>query len=130
MGLPAETEAAVERIRRGFDVVRVSRAYPNRGDSRDVRVFMDVRLTETSSSNAAAPVTSATDRPSPQIRRVHNVLGWARTRIDALQAKRDKAPETHRAHRKECTARAEELQRLVDELDKALSSTAVETDAQ
>ncbi|MFE9099773.1 hypothetical protein [Actinomadura geliboluensis] len=120
MDLPEEIDAWVEALRSAFDVVEVSRPIPNRGDSRQVRVYVEIRLPEDGPAQAV-PASHDGDRAAQQLRRVHNVLGWARTRITALHNKRDKTPETQRAHRRECDARAEEVQRLADELDKALN---------
>ena len=43
-GTPAEVAAAAERIGTVLAVVAVSAAYPDRGESRLVRVYLDVRL--------------------------------------------------------------------------------------
>ncbi|MCP9947339.1 hypothetical protein [Actinomadura madurae] len=127
MGLPDETDAAVEALRGGFDVLEVSAPRRNRGDSALVRVYVEVRLSRgrpVQDDTTSASASSVPDEPehlAAQLRRVNNVLGWARTRITALHLKRDKTPENQRARRRECDARAEEVQRLVDELDKALT---------
>ena len=123
MGLPEEIDAWVEALRGTFDVLEVSSPRPNRGDSRMVRVYVELRLREPSRSTMMPTASAApadTDRATAQLRRVGNVLGWARTRITTLHNKREKTPETQRARRRECDVRAEEIQRLVDELDKAL----------
>jgi hypothetical protein len=46
MGLPAETDQAVSALRdaRGLDVTEVSGPYPNRGDTRLVRVYIEAQL--------------------------------------------------------------------------------------
>ena len=45
-GLPAEVAAAVEVLTNadGLDVIEVSDPYPNRGDSRLVRVYLETQL--------------------------------------------------------------------------------------
>ncbi|MFC3982481.1 hypothetical protein [Streptosporangium jomthongense] len=43
-GLPDEVEQAVPLIEGAFDVVEPSDPYPSRGNSRQVRVYMEVRL--------------------------------------------------------------------------------------
>lgn len=43
MGLPVEVDAAVSALRAAVDVVSVSSAYPCRGDSREVRVYVEAR---------------------------------------------------------------------------------------
>ncbi|TDD31662.1 hypothetical protein E1287_25720 [Actinomadura sp. KC06] len=129
MDLPEEVDAAVEALRRHFDVLDVSEHKRNRGDSRFVRVYVEVRFTD-SGKAPSANVPAATAGPSApgeierlakQLSRVGNVLGGARARVTKLHAKRDKAPASQRAFRKECDARAEEIQGLVDALDKALA---------
>ena len=46
-GLPAEVDSAVATISAlpGIDVTEISGPYPNRGASRLVRVYLDIRLT-------------------------------------------------------------------------------------
>jgi hypothetical protein len=46
MGLPAETEKAITAITaaNGIEVIEVSQPRSNRGDSRMVRVYLEVRL--------------------------------------------------------------------------------------
>ena len=46
MGLPAEVDQAVTVLSdaRAFDVVQVDGPYPNRGNSRLVRVYIEVQL--------------------------------------------------------------------------------------
>lgn len=46
MGLPAEVDATVAALRVALDVVSVSSAYPCRGESREVRVYVDARPKE------------------------------------------------------------------------------------
>lgn len=43
-GRPGEVAAAVDLIREMFDVLTVSAAYPLRNQSREVRVYVDMRL--------------------------------------------------------------------------------------
>jgi len=43
-GTPAEVTAATDRIRAVLEVVAVSAAYPDRGQSCLVRVYLEVRL--------------------------------------------------------------------------------------
>jgi len=42
-GTPAEAATATDKLRAALDVVAVSRADPDRGDSHLVRVYLDVR---------------------------------------------------------------------------------------
>jgi len=44
MGLPEEVTTAADRIAEVLDVVDTSDAYPSRGTSRQVRVYLEVRL--------------------------------------------------------------------------------------
>jgi hypothetical protein len=46
MGLPAEIDQAINALRdlSDLDVVQVDGPYPNRGDSRMVRVYIEARL--------------------------------------------------------------------------------------
>lgn len=44
MGLPDETAQAVDLLTRTFDVIDVSDPYPMRGASRQVRVYLEIRL--------------------------------------------------------------------------------------
>ena len=44
MGLPDEVMAAAERVADVFDLVDASEATPCRGNSRQVRVYLEVRL--------------------------------------------------------------------------------------
>lgn len=44
MCLPEEVGPAVDRLRAAFDVVSVSDPDPMRGDNRQVRVYVEVRL--------------------------------------------------------------------------------------
>ncbi|NEA22658.1 hypothetical protein [Actinomadura bangladeshensis] len=126
MDLPEEIDAWVDALRGTFDVLEVSKPIPNRGDSRMVRVYVELRLRGPScspkptASTATAAAPTEPDRLAAQLRRVNNVVGWARARITSLHNKRDKTPEPQKARRRECDVRAEEIQRLVDELDKAL----------
>jgi hypothetical protein len=48
MGLPAEVNRVTEALHdaRDFEVIQVDGPYPNRGDSRMVRAYIEVRLTE------------------------------------------------------------------------------------
>lgn len=46
MGLPPEVNEAVKVIGEVFDVIQVDGPYPNRGNSRMVRVYIETRLTE------------------------------------------------------------------------------------
>ena len=46
MGLPEEVGPATDALREVFDVFSVSEARPNRGDSREVRVYLEVREKE------------------------------------------------------------------------------------
>ncbi|MFV2172408.1 hypothetical protein ACFHW2_11500 [Actinomadura sp. LOL_016] len=119
MGLPEETTAAVEALRAGrFDVLEVSAPRPNRGDSQLVRVYVEVQLAE----HKPVPAGPGPDEHlNARLRRAQNVLGWARNRARTLQAKHAATPDTQRARRKECQARLDEVQRLVDEFDKALT---------
>lgn len=43
-GLPDEVEEAVKRLHGIFAVVSVSKPYPDRGTSRLIRVFVEIRL--------------------------------------------------------------------------------------
>ncbi len=43
-GTPAEVTAATQRLRTVLAVVAVSGPYPDRGESRLVRVYLEVRL--------------------------------------------------------------------------------------
>jgi hypothetical protein len=45
-GLPDECAEAVERLTGTFDVVSVSDPYPNRGTSKLVRVYVELRMGE------------------------------------------------------------------------------------
>jgi hypothetical protein len=44
MGLPEETRTAVERLAEVFEVVETSPVLACRGDSRQVRLYLEVRL--------------------------------------------------------------------------------------
>jgi len=46
MGLPADVDQAVTIIRDAkiFDVIQVDGPYPNRGDSRQVRIYIEAQL--------------------------------------------------------------------------------------
>ena len=44
MGLPAEVTPALQAIHETLDVIQVDGPYPNRGDSRMVRVYIEVQL--------------------------------------------------------------------------------------
>jgi hypothetical protein len=48
MGLPAEVDRAVEALHdtRDLDVIEVNGPHPNRGDSHQVRMYLEARLTE------------------------------------------------------------------------------------
>ena len=46
MATPAEAAAAVAALRKVLDVVEVDGPRPNRGDSKLVRVYVEVRLPE------------------------------------------------------------------------------------
>ena len=43
MGLPDECSAALQVLREHLDVVQVDGPYPNRGDSRQVRLYVETR---------------------------------------------------------------------------------------
>jgi hypothetical protein len=53
-GTPAEVAEATRRLAEAFDVVAVSRPYPDRGTSVLVRVYLEVRLTLTDQPPPAA----------------------------------------------------------------------------
>lgn len=44
MGLPDEVDAVITQIGKVLDIVEVSDAYPNRGNSQLVRHYVEVRL--------------------------------------------------------------------------------------
>jgi hypothetical protein len=44
IGLPEQVKAAVAKLRQTLDVTEVSAAYPCCGDSRNVRVYLQVRI--------------------------------------------------------------------------------------
>ena len=53
-GTPAECDQAARRLAEAFDVVAVSGSYPDRGASRLVRVYLELRLHPNPASPAAA----------------------------------------------------------------------------
>ena len=60
-GTPAECETAARRLAEAFDVVAVSGPYPDRGPSRLVRVYLELRLDPAPGSSASQV---GRDRPS------------------------------------------------------------------
>lgn len=44
MGLPDECDAVLAVLRQHLDVVQVDGPYPNRGDSRQIRMYAEVRV--------------------------------------------------------------------------------------
>ncbi|MEV5408581.1 hypothetical protein AB0K60_07060 [Thermopolyspora sp. NPDC052614] len=44
ISLPEEAEQAADLIARALDVIEVSEPYPSRGNSRNVRIYIEARL--------------------------------------------------------------------------------------
>jgi hypothetical protein len=60
-GTPAECDQAARRLAEVFDVVAVSGPYPDRGPSRLVRVYLELRLDP-------APPAGPGQQPSKELR--------------------------------------------------------------
>jgi hypothetical protein len=58
-GTPGEVAEATRRLVEVFDVVAVSQAYPHRGASVLVRVYLEVRLDPTAPAGASRPTRRA-----------------------------------------------------------------------
>jgi hypothetical protein len=54
IGLPDEVKAATDRIAHDFDLVETSPTMPCRGNSRQVRVYLEIRLTRSTTATDVA----------------------------------------------------------------------------
>jgi hypothetical protein len=62
-GTPADVAEATRRLAEAFQIVAVSRPYPDRGTSTLVRVYLEVRLTP-ANQPLPSPPTAASGRRS------------------------------------------------------------------
>jgi hypothetical protein len=62
-GTPAECDQAAHRLAEVFDVVSVSGPYPDRGPSRLVRVYLELRLHPAPPTARAGPGQPPRDLP-------------------------------------------------------------------
>lgn len=56
MGLPDEVEEVISRLETVLDVVEKSAPYANRGDSRQVRCYVEIRVPQTPPSEPTVKV--------------------------------------------------------------------------
>lgn len=70
-GTPQECQQATPRLAEVFDVVSISQPYPNRGQTRLVRVYVEIRLAD---QRQADQDDATASRPRATIRRTGREL--------------------------------------------------------